>query len=259
MAFSRGIEDVVAGFEGMLFWCICGVMPVVWAPDSEILVPAVWTTSAASLITFPGVVVPVVVPEAEGLLELDGTALMPGFLFVEVEFLRPGRFGRACDMAFNRPLADRRFGAVFGGGSGGDMQGDKLYLIHVFTSKKSMGYSSFVYLFMKHLPSRGRRAYDVRIVKFTWAVRTREERSTSSPFRRGPRMLTHVCGTPAYTTPATSSGYWLMACRVRRPPRECAIMMAPRFSGGTSGWLHGKLFRYCINLSLSRCGDSLQS
>ena len=109
----------------------------------------------------------------------------------DMEDLRPGRDGRAEDIALKRPLALRRGGAALGCGSGGAMHGDRRYSFQVLMSKKSTGYSSLVYLLMKHLPFNGNKAKDVRMVKLTCAVRTREEMSTSSPFRSGPRILTH--------------------------------------------------------------------
>jgi len=78
------------------------------------------------------------------------------------------------------------------GGKGGTMQGEKLYLIHELTSKKSTGYSLFVSLSRKHFPSSGKRTKLVRRVKVTCAVKTLELSRTSSPLRIGPSILTHV-------------------------------------------------------------------
>jgi hypothetical protein len=102
--------------------------------------------------------------ELEMVLELRRLVLL---LLEIMELLRLGRLGRAWDIALKMPLALRRFEVAFGCGSGGAMQGDSLYSDQVLTSKKSTGYSSFVRLFMKHLPSKGSSAYEVRMVKLT--------------------------------------------------------------------------------------------
>ena len=108
-------------------------------------------------------------------------------------FLR--RVGRALAIEDMEPLK-KPVGSegLARGGRGRARQGVRRLSIQVCGSKKSTGYSSPVSLSKKQRPLRGRRAKEVRIVKFTCAVSTRLLRRTSSPLRRGPRMLTQVRG-----------------------------------------------------------------
>lgn len=184
----------------------------------------------------------------DGVVATDEGTL--GSLFErEVDAFRPGRGSDGIEGSMS-VMEPRRllFSCGLAGGRAGVMQGDQAYCFHCSTSKKSTGYSSFVSLLMKHFPSSGRRRKVLRKLKFTWAVRTLELRRTSSPFRKGPRMLTQCCGTPAYTTPAKRSGCWLTTCLVMRPPMLCAITVAPRSRAGTSGPLHGSSCRNARSL-----------
>lgn len=175
---------------------------------------------------------------------------------IEPEALRPGR-GREVRESETEPRRD--FFSGWREGKAGAIQGEKAYSFQESTLKKSTGYSSFVCLSMKHLPFSGSSTKLVRNVKFTCAVRTFELRSTSSPLRRGPRILTQYCGTPAYKTPAKSSGLRFTACLVINPPMLCAITVAPLSCRGTSGAFDGSFSRFSISLRLNSSGLNLQS
>ena len=113
---------------------------------------------------------------------------MRGAAWLVLESFPPIQFGAWSVMRSTMLFRDSR--GPDAGGCGALIHGDKQCSSHIFGSKKSMSSLRLVDFSMKQRPSSGRRAKLVRSVKLTCAVRTRELRRTSSPLRRGPRMLT---------------------------------------------------------------------
>ena len=120
-------------------------MPAVSAVPSVALLATLRATSAISFAVSPADDV-----EFEFELRLFDRLKLP---------FRTGNVGSACDIAFIKPLTLKLLS--FGGsgrGRGAAIHGDNRHSFQVLMSKKSTGYSSLVYLLMKHFPSSGSKA-----------------------------------------------------------------------------------------------------